>query len=223
MKYPLTHPENFGKWKVKEFTEQAGHGMTEFYSYIVTDSTKEDSPDRLLKAPTPRYIDRLKYETKLLEKLKHPNIVKLIDYDLEADIPYKVVELSNHGEFWDALPTWPLHKLRADGENDIVRQFTRAVGYLHSQGIRHNAIDRHHILIFEDYTPKIVRFRDAEIFNDTHFNTFKDMEGLAREIASFRSKTRQLFIENAQGNREERMEKLRKLHIQPTPPKALTK
>lgn len=176
--YPLEHPKAFGDWTVKSVHDISGHGDL-YAEYIVN---KEGGPDRLLKTPRPQFVDTLKYETKLLAKLDHPNIVKLIDCDLQADPMYRVTELSTVGRFRDALVTWQAQRLWLSSIDKQLQIIADTIGWLHSQGITHNAINAGHILIYDNATPKLVHFRKSVIHTDTFPNTSKDIKDF--ELAS---------------------------------------
>ncbi len=215
MKYPLTHPENFGKWKVKEHLAAAG----QFSLYVVTDSTKQDAPDRLLKTPFTKYIPKVKFEAELLQKLEHPNIIELIDCDLEADPIYEVTEYGTQSYFIAALTEWKLRKL--ENIKSKCDEIVDAVGFLHSQGITHNSLNQTHIVICGDDTPKLIHFEDAQIHSETYFDTSKDISQLMQTLSTVRTKANSI-------RRTER-ENMKQYHIQknktftPQPPKALTK
>lgn len=76
MKYPLTQPEYFGKWEVKE-------ALINDRTFLV-ESNGQKGVAKIGRA--------VAAEVAALKVLDHPNIVKLLDRDLEAPIPYLVTE-----------------------------------------------------------------------------------------------------------------------------------
>ncbi len=217
MKYPITHPENFGKWKVKEHLAAAG----QFSLYVVTDSTKDDPPERLLKTPFTEYIPKVRFEAELLQKLEHPNIIELIDCDLEADPIYEVTEYGTQSYFNAALTDWKLNELAPHYIKEKCKAITNAVGYLHSQGITHNNLQQTHIVICEDGTPKLIHFEDCKIHSETYFDTSKDITLLTETLSHVRAVAAGIVKKENDNNRQARLERIKT--FTPQSPKALTK
>ncbi len=210
----LTHPERFGKWKVKEHFESGSH----FHLFIVTDSTKEDPPERMLKTPREFYDKKMAVEAELLKRLNHPNIINYIDCDLEAETPYLVTEFAQSGSIDNIARTTT--SIRRD-----LKQIFKTVGFLHSQGIAHNALTKSHIVICEG-TPKLIHFENAEFYKQHHFNTSKDLMDLwdtfyevlyEREMREFQQKKGVLSYV------EQQLNSVKHFKQQRQPPKALVK
>jgi eukaryotic-like serine/threonine-protein kinase len=91
-------------------------------------------------------IKRFQKEVRLLEKLNHPRIVKVIDYQLNKD-PYFFVMNKYKGSLFDEYPelTGDLNRIK-----EIFNSIFEGVQYLHEQGIYHRDLKPENILMNSD-------------------------------------------------------------------------
>lgn len=100
-------------------------------------------------------LDRFAREVTTALSLDHPNILKVVDQDLEQERPYFVAEYCAGGPLDDAdLSQYGfVDKLR------IFRAICRAVGYAHAQGVIHRDIKPANIFLrAEEHTPVVGDF-----------------------------------------------------------------
>ena len=83
--------KNFGnRWEIVESLSEGGQGRT----FIVRDAQNPtDGPKYVLKRlKNPKRLDRFRREVEATLILDHPNILKVIDHDLDGDNPFLVSE-----------------------------------------------------------------------------------------------------------------------------------
>lgn len=87
---------------------------------------------------------RFEREAQLLATLSHPNIVGIVDYGMEGDSPYLVMELVDGVLLRDVLDRERLTGARAFS---IERQVLRALAYAHRLGVVHRDLKPSNILL----------------------------------------------------------------------------
>jgi serine/threonine-protein kinase len=78
---------------------------------------------------------RFQREAKALAALSHPNIVNLVDYGVEDNMPYLVMELLQGRSLRDLLDEY--HTLSPERAFSILKQVLRALAYAHAEGLIH--------------------------------------------------------------------------------------
>ena len=94
-------------------------------------------------------------EIRLLKKMNHPNIIKLIEKRNKNRILFALTELAENGDLFKYLGRRPLIEAEAAR---IFTQTCEAVEYMHSQGIIHRDLKPENILLDHDYNVKICDF-----------------------------------------------------------------
>ncbi len=95
-------------------------------------------------AARPEYRQRFEREARALGQLRHPNIVTVLDFGIEQDTNYLVMELAE-GETLDRF----LESTRCplDVGIAIVRQLLRALAYAHAQKVVHRDLKPANIIV----------------------------------------------------------------------------
>ncbi len=98
-------------------------------------------------------------EIAILQRLDHPNVIKMHDSFATVDSSQFaiVLDVARHGDLLDFLIDHG-STLSEDDCREIFRQIVDAVNYLHSRGIVHRDIKPENILITDPHTVKITDF-----------------------------------------------------------------
>jgi serine/threonine-protein kinase PpkA len=139
------------RWKREKSLSGGGQGDV----YLVTDSTGEYEGVWVQKLLRNRNrIARFKREIKAGLDLSHPNVIKVIDYDIESDRPYLVAEYCSAG----ALGNTDLSRYTIVERLSMLTSICRGAGHAHSKGIIHRDIKPDNIFFREDGTPVVGDF-----------------------------------------------------------------
>ena len=99
-----------------------------------------------------RFVD----EARILSRLSHPNVVTLIDADLDSDCPFIVMELVDGPSL--AKVQAREGKLGLDRVMMLSRGILDGLAYLHDNGVVHRDLKPANILLREGRLPKLVDF-----------------------------------------------------------------
>ncbi len=142
--------EKYGKW-VRVNKEQLGKGG-QAPTYLVVEEGSEDKGYFVLKRLNTSRIERARSEIEAYQKLSHPNIVKLIDYDLDSPKPYLVTEYCESGDLSKLdLTTIPvIERLR------LFAAICHGVGHAHANGVIHRDLKPDNIFLRQDRLSPVV-------------------------------------------------------------------
>jgi serine/threonine protein kinase len=96
---------------------------------------------------------RFEQEIRLLEMMRHPNIVPVVDIIYRDNFIFVVMEYCSGGELFQYLVDHG--RLREPQCRQIFSAIVGAVAYLHSRGIAHRDLKPENILLTDQLTPKI--------------------------------------------------------------------
>ena len=108
--------------------------------------------------------DAVRDEINILERVSHPNIIRIFkNYETET-VMYLVLELVEGGELFDYIVKRGDSGLPESSAREIFRQMTDAVAYLHGMNISHRDLKPENILLgkkpVDDNGPFIVKLSD---------------------------------------------------------------
>lgn len=133
-------------------------------------------------------VERFVRERKILGRLHHPYIVRLIDGgETEDHRPFLVMEWVDGAILTDHCERYSLH---SSAKLDLFSKILEAVNYLHSQGVLHRDLKPANILVQADHTPRIVDFGIAKLTDQQsaaarpHLTTAYRSPGLTYAYAS---------------------------------------
>ncbi|XP_064486717.1 calcium/calmodulin-dependent protein kinase type 1-like [Ornithodoros turicata] len=90
--------------------------------------------------------DSLENEIKVLRRLKHPNIVQLLETYEDKSKVYLVMELVTGGELFDRIVEKGSYTEK--DASDLIRQILEAVDYMHTQGVVHRDLKPENLLYY---------------------------------------------------------------------------
>jgi len=146
---------------VYEFGPTIGQGA---FSIVREATNKETNEKVAIKQIAKQHITsadmkRLTTEIEIMKKLKHSNIIQLIDvYDNAPDHLYLVMELVKGGELFDKIVDRGQYSEK-DACN-IVKQMVAAVQYMHDHGVCHRDLKPENLLCSGDDEEELVRIAD---------------------------------------------------------------
>ncbi|OTA92625.1 hypothetical protein M434DRAFT_60969, partial [Hypoxylon sp. CO27-5] len=105
-------------------------------------------------------------EIKLLQSLKHPNIVQLQEVMVEKNDCFMVFEYLSHD--LTGLLNHPSYKLDAAQKKHLALQLFQGLDYLHKRGVLHRDIKAANILVSSDGVLKLADFGLARFYAKRH-------------------------------------------------------
>lgn len=137
--------------------EQLGEGgMAKVYNAF--DSRMERNVAIKVILPSKRtsktFLEQFEMEAKALASLTHTNIVKVLNYGVENDQPFLVMEYIPGGTLKDAVS----QQLPWQTAAAILAPIARALEYVHRQQIVHRDVKPSNILLQEDFRPMLSDF-----------------------------------------------------------------
>ncbi|XP_030748715.1 calcium/calmodulin-dependent protein kinase type 1-like [Sitophilus oryzae] len=90
--------------------------------------------------------DSLENEIKVLRRLKHPNIVQLLETFEDKSRVFLVMELVTGGELFDRIVEKGSYTEK--DASDLIRQVLEAVDYMHEQGVVHRDLKPENLLYY---------------------------------------------------------------------------
>jgi serine/threonine protein kinase len=139
-----------GKWRhVRDLT---GGGQAHTFEVRNAVDTSDQKAYALKRLKNIKRIERFRREVDIIRRLNHPNIVQIVDADLEAEKPFLVSEFCEGGSLADAsLNEFSLHELLS-----FFRETCEAVCASHEQGITHRDIKPDNILLRTSRGPAVL-------------------------------------------------------------------
>jgi serine/threonine protein kinase len=121
---------------------------------------------------TPEAHEMFEWESKIVARLDHPHIIRVIDKGLTADeMPYFVMDYVEGLTLKEALKDGKLsdrRKLR------IIMQVAKALGYAHKNNVIHRDIKPGNILLDKEGNARVVDFGIARLSEDTEVSMVKE-------------------------------------------------
>jgi eukaryotic-like serine/threonine-protein kinase len=121
-------------------------------------------------------IQSLRNEFEICNKLKHPNIIRIYEFNDKAEFPYLVMELFNANNLKIMLRQGPQRLFPIAKE--IIEQSAEALYYFHENGYIHRDVKPDNFLVDEQGTVKLIDFAICS----------KQVTGMARFFSGWFSK-----------------------------------
>jgi serine/threonine protein kinase len=117
----------------------------------------------------PRGIHRFRNEVQALQKLEHPNIVQILDFDVHVDEPFYTMEYCPGGSLADALRT---QRLTPEESAKLIKTLADAVHVAHQAGVVHRDLKPSNILLQTAELPDAEN--ESEGFDATGLDTIDE-------------------------------------------------
>src|SRR3970282_1878 len=167
-------PEKLGKYEIKKQIGRGSMGVVYQGYDPFTDSVVAVKVARseALKNPEAgaRYRKMFFNEAHTAGKLKHPNIVEILDAGVDGQSCYIVMELVENGKTLKQYCT-PDNLLPYDQVVQIIFKCAKALDYAHREGVIHRDIKPTNILVTKDMDVKIGDFSIAHVISSDTTNT----------------------------------------------------
>ena len=147
--------EHLGKYEILETIAAGGQGTV----YRARGSESGDVV--ALKVMHPghtgevQYLEALRQEANLASRLDHPNIVKVLDFQVEGGTAYVAMEYVPGVLRREMRPGTPLSPGRAV---ELAIQVSSAIAHAHQHGVVHRDIKPQNVLLTDDGTVKVTDF-----------------------------------------------------------------
>jgi serine/threonine protein kinase len=115
----------------------------------------------------PDALRMLQQETRKTQKLAHPNVVTVYDFDRAGDTVYMTMELLNGAPLTDFVKAHEQTTTELDEVLPIISDIVHGLDYAHQQGIIHSDLKPGNIFITDQQVTKIVDFGIARALMDS--------------------------------------------------------
>lgn len=164
--HPINIPSTFHRYKV---LKSLGCGSTSSV-YLVEDvNTHKLYAAKIISkidAENRNIVKSIQNEVKILQKIKHPYIIKIEDFfemknEYEEEYYVMIMEYCENGDLVSYITNKGFNT-EAD-KKKIVKKFLEAIQYLHKKGISHGDIKSDNILLDHNFSPKLCDFGFAKM------------------------------------------------------------
>jgi serine/threonine-protein kinase len=158
-----------GKYKIVQRLGRGG--MAEVYQAYQASLDRHVAIKVILPFMTadPDFLKRFEREARAVAALRHPNIIQVFDYDVEAGMPYMVMEYLE-GDSLKSL----LEKLERRGQTlpdtqavRLVREIAQALGFAHRQNVVHRDVKPSNVMMDRSGRVVLTDFGVAKIVGGT--------------------------------------------------------
>src|SRR6266566_3008803 len=120
-------------------------------------------------------------EAQKLVSLRHPHIVRVLDFDVENGVPFLVMEYASHGSLRQRYPTGT--RLPRETIKSYVRQVSDALQYAHNEKLIHRDVKPENMLLGPHDEVLLSDFGIALVAPQTGSLTTQEMAGTVPYIA----------------------------------------
>lgn len=135
---------------------------------------------KLLPPAAEHHGERLRREAKVLARLDHPSLVRVLDVDEEGDRPFIVMELVDGTTLAERLREGPLDERRV---REIGAEIADGIAHAHAEGVVHRDLKPANIVLGEVGPARIIDFGIARIADATGLTDTGTILGTAAYLA----------------------------------------
>ncbi len=145
-----------GKYRIIEKLGQGGMGIIYRVRHTLLGLDLALKALKLSRLHSERALIRFEREIRALAAIRHPNLVRIYDSDIDNHIPYYVMEYLPKGSLYYRLrKDGPLHPIEA---LKIISKIAEGLHQAHSRGILHRDIKSENILFDSEGQPVLIDF-----------------------------------------------------------------
>jgi eukaryotic-like serine/threonine-protein kinase len=150
-----------GKYRLIKKLEEGGMGSVWFAEHLSLHSPVAVKLIGREVADTDEGLQRFLREARTAASLRSPHVVQILDYGVDRDTPYIVMELLDGESLAERLRR--VGQLSSGETELVIRHITRAVARAHDAGIVHRDLKPANIFIIENEDEEIVKLLDFGI------------------------------------------------------------
>lgn len=149
-------PTHIGKYRVKRLLGSGGMG----HVYLAEDPDigREVAIKRVTLGSDSQARERFVREAQTMGRLNHPNIVTLLEYGVDQDMPFLVLELLTGQD----LSQWMLRPHRLREQLQVMLDVARAISVAHHAGVLHRDLKPENVRVLDDGRCKLLDFGIAQ-------------------------------------------------------------
>lgn len=185
------------RFVIEEVIGEGGMGVV----YKARDLRKEEAQDRAPHVAIkvlnedfmrhPQSVIALQREAKKSQKLAHPNILNVYDFDRDQDCVYMTMELLDGEELGKMLKRYQSSPMPADNVLQIVEGMSNALSHAHGSGIIHSDFKPSNVFVDKNNVATVLDFgiarvvKQREVLDDV--NTVIDISTLGALTPAYAS------------------------------------
>ena len=174
--------QQLGNYRLLSFLGQGGFAEVYLGEHIHL-GTKAAIKLHYKRVVEEKEIAAFKREAHTLARLRHPNIVRVLDFGVEASTPYLVMDYASGGTLRQRHPTGT--RLPLPTVIEYVKQVAAALQYAHDQRLIHSDVKPENMLVGDNNEARLSDFGLAVILRSQHSsrNSKVDVGGTFRYMA----------------------------------------
>lgn len=145
--------------------------------YLGTQAAIKVLQTRLAEDERERFLG----EVRIVARLIHPHIVRVLEFGVEDEVPFLVMDYAPNGTLRDRLPRGA--PLAAETILPYVKQIAAALGYAHAKGLVHRDVKPENMLLGRDDEVLLSDFGIALLAQSTRFENTQEVFGTATYMA----------------------------------------
>jgi hypothetical protein len=171
--------KQIGKYQIQEFLGKGGMGEVYRAFHPTLERDVAIKLIHLDRASSPTVADRFRREAKVVAALRHPGIIQVYDFDIDADMLYMVIEYVPGESLAQRLTGIYAQggKLALEEALRLFRLIVQAVAYAHQQGVIHCDLKPGNVLLTTQGQPVLTDFGIAKFISGERLTLTADIIG----------------------------------------------
>jgi serine/threonine protein kinase len=171
--------EQLGNYRLTRLLGRGGFADVYLGEHVYLDSPAAIKV--LHTALTREDMEKFRTEARTLARLVHPQIVRLLDFGIEGDIPYLVMDYAPYGSLRQRYPRGIIPPLSTI--ITFITQVAEALQYAHDEKLIHRDIKPENMLLGRRNEALLSDFGIAVLSRSTHSQRIEDITGTVAYMA----------------------------------------